>query len=123
MALPAFLSEPVANLTAVGLVWALSGDSGVAWGGLLVLVGLGVVRDALQTYHLRGSLPKLRHLMLSPVKDLLLLPVWFDAIVNRRVQWRGHRFLVGRYTRLREARVPRRVRQRVRRVRRFRSHD
>ena len=30
-----------------------------------------------------------KHLLFSPVKDILLLPVWFDAILNRRVQWRG----------------------------------
>ncbi len=124
MALPAFLMEPMANLATIGLVWALSGESGIAWGGLVLLVGLGMVRDALQTRWLRGTFPKLRHLMLSPVKDLLLLPVWFDALVNKRIQWRGHRFLVGRYTRLRLARPPRDVRRRVRRVQRLRTrHD
>jgi ceramide glucosyltransferase len=121
MALAAFVLEPLANLATVGLVWALSGEMGIAWGGLLVLVGLGIARDAFQSYWLRGSVPRLRHLMLSPIKDLLLLPLWFDAIVNNRVQWRGHRFLVGRYTRLRIARVPRSVRRRVRRVRKFRA--
>jgi len=121
MAVGAFVVEPLANLTTVGLVWALSGESGIAWGGLLLLIGLGMARDGAQTYLLRGSLPKLRHLLLSPVKDLLLLPVWFDATVNARVQWRGHRFLIGRYTRLRAARVPYSVRRRVRRVRRFRT--
>ncbi|MHC5538160.1 ceramide glucosyltransferase [Singulisphaera rosea] len=124
LALSAFVSEPTANLAAIGLVWALSGVNGIAWGGLLVLVGLGMFRDAIQTFRLRGSFPKLRHLLLSPVKDLFLLPVWFDALVNQRVQWRGHRFLVGRFTRLRSARVPRTVRRRVRRVRWHRSqHD
>ena len=101
MALPAFLAEPVANLATVGLVWAFSGESGIAWGGLLFLVGLGMVRDAVQTRWLRGSFPKLRHLLYSPVKDILLLSVWFDAIFNRRVRWRGHSFLIGRMTRLR----------------------
>ena len=121
MALPAFLIEPTANLATIGLVWALSGESGIAWGGLVLLVGLGMARDAFQTRWLRGSFPKLRHLMLSPVKDLLLLPVWFDALVNKRIQWRGHRFLIGRYTRLRLARTPRDVRRRVRRVQRLRT--
>ena len=121
MALPAFLIEPTANLATIGLVWALSGESGIAWGGLVLLVGLGMARDAFQTRWLRGSFPKLRHLMLSPVKDLLLLPVWFDALVNKRIQWRGHRFLIGRYTRLRLARTPRDVRRRVRRVHRLRT--
>jgi ceramide glucosyltransferase len=123
MAFPAFVAEPSANLATVGLVWAFSGDSGIAWGGLLLLLGLGIARDAIQARRLRGSFPKLRHLLFSPVKDILLLPMWFDAIVNRRVHWRGHRFLVGRLTRLRLARVPRQVRKRVRRVRRLRAQN
>jgi len=123
LALPTFLIEPSGNLGTVGLVWALSGESGIAWGGLLVLVGLGLARDALQTRRLRGTFPKLRHLALSPLKDLFLIPVWFDALVNQRVHWRGHRFLVGRFTRLRHARVPRTVRRRVRRVRRLRTQN
>jgi ceramide glucosyltransferase len=101
MALPAFAAEPLANLATVGLVWAFSGDSGIAWSGLFALVGLGMARDAIQTRRLRGTYPKMRHLLFSPAKDILLLPVWFDAIVNRRVQWRGHRFVIGRMTRLR----------------------
>jgi len=96
-----FLLEPTANLATIGLVWALSGETHLAWGGLLVLVGLGIARDALQTRWLRGSFPRMRHLLLSPAKDLFLLPLWFDALVNDRVQWRGHRFHVGRFTRLR----------------------
>jgi ceramide glucosyltransferase len=123
MAPVAFLLEPAANPAAVGLVWAFSGESGIAWGGLLLLAGLGIVRDALQTRWLRGSFPRLRHLLLSPVKDILLLPVWFAAIVNRRVTWRGNSFLIGRMTRLRHARVPRRVRRRVRRVRQLRTRQ
>jgi len=121
MAFPSFLLEPFANLPAVGLVWALSDDSGIAWGGLLGLAGVGIARDALNARILRGSFPKLRHLLLSPLKDLFLLPIWCDALVNPRVQWRGHRFLVGRTTRLRLARIPRNVRRRVRRVRKLRS--
>jgi ceramide glucosyltransferase len=121
MALPTFVAEPMANLATVGLVWAFSGDSGIAWGGLAGLVGLGIARDALQTRWLSGRFPRLRSLLFSPIKDVLLLPLWFDAIVNSRVQWRGHRFHVGRLTRLRSARVSRRVRRRVRRVRRLRN--
>jgi len=121
LALPAFLIEPSGNLATVGLVWALSGETHIAWGGLIGLVGLGIVRDAVQTRWLRGSFPKLRHLLLSPAKDLFLLPIWFDALVNDRVQWRGNRFHVARLTRLRAARATRRVRRRVRRVRRLRA--
>jgi len=121
MALYTFLAEPMANLATVGLVWAFSGDSGIAWGGLAGLVGMGMARDALQTRWLSGRFPELRKLLFSPIKDVLLLPLWFDAIVNPRVQWRGHRFHVGRLTRLREARVPRDVRRRVRRARKHRN--
>ncbi len=123
LALPTFLIEPAANLATVGLVWAFSDDTGVAWGGLLFLVTLGMVRDAIQTRRMRGSFPKLRHLLFCPIKDVLLLPVWIDALVDRRVLWRGHRFLIGRMTRLRLARVPRQVRRRMRRVRRLRSRN
>jgi ceramide glucosyltransferase len=80
-----------------------------------------MIRAAPPPRRLRGSFPKVRHLLLSPAKDILLLPVWFDAVFNRRVHWRGHSFLVGRMTRLRLARVPRQVRRRVRRVRQLRS--
>jgi ceramide glucosyltransferase len=118
-----FLTEPLANLATLGLVWAFVRESGIAWAGFLVLVGLGMARDAFQSKRLRGSFPRLAHLLLSPVKDLFLLPIWFDALVNQRVDWRGHRLLIGRLTRLRVARVPRTVRRRVRRVRRHRSHE
>jgi len=121
LAFPAFVIEPTANLTIIGLIWALSSATPLAWEGLLGLVGLGMARDALQTRWLRGSFPRLRHLLLSPAKDLFLLPVWFDALVNDRVQWRGHRFRIGRFTRLRAARVPFTVRRRVRRVHRLRT--
>lgn len=121
MALPAFLMEPTTNLAGLGLIWALSDDTGIAWGGLAVLVGLGVLRDAVQTRILRGSYPRLRHLALSPMKDLFLLPIWFDALVNRRVMWRGHRFFIGRFTRLRQARPTRDAHRRVRNVRRIRG--
>lgn len=121
MAGPAFLLEPIANLPLVGLVWALSSDSGSAWGGLALLTGLGIARDAFHSWWLRGSIPRFRHLLLSPIKDLCLLIVWLDALVESRVVWRGHRFLIGRYTRLRLGRPPRGVRRRVRRVRRLRA--
>lgn len=114
LALPTFAVEPLASLATIGLVWAASGDSGVAWGGLLGLVGLGMLRDAVQTKRLRGTFPKLRHLAFSPIKDLVLLPLWFDAFLNNHVQWRGHRFHVGRLTRLTPDAGPRGRRRPVR---------
>jgi len=100
-----FLFEPLANLATIGLVWAFSGESGIAWGGLLLLVGLGIARDLLQTRWLGGPLPGFKHWLYSPIKDLMLLPLWFDGLLNSHVQWRGHRFYVGRLTRLQPVRV------------------
>lgn len=107
LALPAFVAEPLANLATIGLVWAFSAESSFAWGGMLGLFGLEMARDAVQTRRLRGTFPKLRHLVFSPIKDLMLLPLWFDALLNTHVQWRGHRFHVGRLTRLTKDRTPR----------------
>jgi ceramide glucosyltransferase len=119
-----YLMEPAANLATVGLLWALSGDTGIAWGGLCALGGLGIARDAIQTRRLRGHFPRWRHLPLSLVKDLFLLPVWFDALFSRGLRWRGNRFVIGRLTRLHRPGIPRHVRRRVRRLRRLRArHD
>jgi ceramide glucosyltransferase len=120
-----FLLEPLSNLSLIGVVWALSDDTGIAWGGLVVLVGLGIARDALQSRWLRGVFPRARHLLLCPVKDLFLVPVWFDALVNNRVHWRGHKMLVGRWTRLSGVtyrRLRRARRQAARVQRRARRH-
>lgn len=117
----AFLVEPLTNLTTIGLLWALSGEPTLAWRGGLALALVGVLRDALQTHRLRGAFPRVAHLPLCLVKDLFLLPAWFDAIVSHRINWRGHRLVIGRYTRLRRARAPRGARLRVRRIRRIRD--
>ena len=121
MALPTFLLEPLTNLTAIGLIWALVSGSGLALAGLAGLTLLGMVRDAVGSRWLRGTWPRWNHLWLSPLKDLFLLPIWFDALVNRRISWRGHRFIVGRFTRVRSERVSRAARRRLRRVRKIRK--
>ncbi len=123
MATPTYMIEPLSNLTFLGVLWAIASGSPMAWGGLAALWTLGVARDAVQTKWLRGTFPKLRDLPLSLVKDLFMLPIWLDSLVNRRITWRGHKLVVGRFTRLRAARVPRAVRERVRRVRRLRHRN
>ncbi|HEU5116956.1 MAG TPA: glycosyltransferase [Isosphaeraceae bacterium] len=123
MATATYLIEPLSNLTLLGLLWAFASGSPMAWGGLAALWTLGVARDAVQAKWLRGSFPKLRDLPLSLVKDLFMLPIWLDSLVNRKITWRGHKLVVGRFTRLRVARVPRAVKDRVRRVRRLRHQN
>jgi len=117
MALPIFFLEPFVNLTAIGLVWALASGTMVSLIGMVSLCGLSAARDAVQTKWLRGTWPKLSHLPMGFLKDLCMLPIWFDALVNRKISWRGHQFVVGRFTRVRARRVPKAVRERVRRVR------
>ncbi len=121
---PAFAIEPMSNLATVGILWALAGPSHIGWFALPCLVGLGMARDAIGSLRLRGSAPRLKYLLLSPIKDLFLLPLWLDALVDRRVHWRGNTFAIGKSTRLHHARISRKVRRRVRRVRRHRfRHD
>jgi ceramide glucosyltransferase len=117
MSLPTFLLEPLVNLTAIGLVWVLASGSAMSVLGMLALCGLAMSRDAVQSRWLRGTWPSLTHLPLGLLKDLFMLPIWFDALVNRRISWRGHRFVVGRFTRVRSRKTTRAVRERVRRVR------
>ena len=73
-----------------GQLRTLSDETGVAWGGLAVLCGLAIARDALQARWLRGSFPKLRHLPLSLIKDLFLLgaALWSAAESLRAVRAR-----------------------------------
>jgi ceramide glucosyltransferase len=120
MAFPSFVLEPLAYLPALGLVWALASGSELAWFGCACLMALSMARDAVQTRRLRGTWPEWRHLPISLLKDVFLLPIWIDALVNRRISWRGHRFIIGRFTRVRAHRVSRAARRRVRRVRRVR---
>jgi ceramide glucosyltransferase len=121
MAAPAFAIEPFSNLATVGVVWALAGHSDFVGLALPGLIGLGIARDAIGSYRLRGSRPRLKYLLLSPIKDLFLLPLWFDALFDRRVHWRGNTFAIGKFTRLHRTGISRQVRRRVRRVRRSRS--
>jgi ceramide glucosyltransferase len=121
MAAPAFAIEPLSNLATVGIAWALAGHSQLGGFALPGLIGLGIARDAIGSIRLRGSRPRLKYLLMSPIKDLFLLPLWFDALFDRRVHWRGNTFVIGKFTRLHRTGVSRQVRRRVRRVRRNRA--
>jgi ceramide glucosyltransferase len=121
LAFPMYIIEPTANLATVGVIWALVGASNYGWFALFGLIALGMLRDAVQAKRLRGSYPTFRFLVLSPVKDLFLMPIWFDALIDRRVHWRGNTFSIGKFTRLHRVGISRQVRKRVRRARRLRS--
>ena len=114
MALPAFLVEPFSNLATIGLVWALSGDSGIAWGGLLVLVGLGVAPRRLpDDAGFAGRSPNSGTCCSARSKDLFLLADLVRRPGDRAGQLARAPLPVGRFTRLRSERVPKTVRRRV----------
>ena len=39
---------------------------------------------------------RLRHLLLAPLKDVLLLAIWPYAAISRSVHWRGARLRLGK---------------------------
>jgi len=56
--------------------------------------------DALLCRKLTGKLPALGHLLLVPVKDLLLAAIWVVGAFRRTVDWRGNLFTIERGSRL-----------------------
>jgi ceramide glucosyltransferase len=91
--------EAVTNLTLLGtLPVILSGWTGLAvFGGA---AGIKTALDAAVLHSARGRWPKLRHLPLLPVKDLLMAGVWLAGIFNSQVHWRGVSYRIGMGTRL-----------------------
>jgi hypothetical protein len=51
---------------------------------------LKCVSDALLFRRLRGERPPIAHVLLVPVKDLLMAAIWLVAIFRRTVNWRGN---------------------------------
>jgi ceramide glucosyltransferase len=98
---PAFCGDLFGNPVAVGLI-------GVALAGfrplpLAVFAGIVAVKVALDVFLMRrtrGHGMHARHLLLAPVKDLMMAAVWPYAAVARTVEWRGVRLRVGKMSRL-----------------------
>jgi ceramide glucosyltransferase len=98
-----FVAETLAN----PLPWLLAAALGLwVWGDGLphaasawALVGLGVgvklAADVSLFMRLRGERMPLRYLALVPLKDLLIMGVWWIAAVKRTITWRGNRMRIG----------------------------
>ncbi len=91
--------ELVGNPVALAAVFALLGAPS---GFVLLGVAAGVkgALDGLACVGLRGRLPRVHHLFAAPVKDLVLLWVWFVPFFSMDVNWRGNRLRLTRGTRL-----------------------
>ncbi|MFK7999051.1 MAG: glycosyltransferase [Polyangiales bacterium] len=98
--LPGFVADLATNPIALALLAVLvSGfDSGVSVLALAV-VPLKMLSDQLLLRLTRRPMAG-RYLFLTPLKDLLLLPLWLTAVFSRTVVWRGRRLRFGKNTQL-----------------------
>ncbi len=98
---PGFFADLFSNPTALmALALPLSGfDADIALVGAMI-VGSKTVLDQVGVWLSRGEMLAPRFWLLSPVKDLALLPLWFHATFSRTVVWRGRTLRFGKETRL-----------------------
>jgi len=106
LSLPAYLGELLLNpipwmVLALCSAWAAAGRLEFRLAAAM-LAGTVVkcTADALLCRKLTGKLPALGHLLLVPVKDLLLAAIWVVGAFRRTVDWRGNLFTIERGSRL-----------------------
>jgi ceramide glucosyltransferase len=113
---PVYMLEPLANPTAIAVALAAAAIAGFgpdnptsAIAG--AAVGLKMALDA-GTQILLGAPLRARHVLLTPLRDFLLVYVWAAGFWSRTITWRGKRLVVGRGSKLK---VPhaRPIRQRL----------
>ncbi len=93
---PAFIADLLVNPVAMTmLAWLASGFDARIGALMLSLAALKMVLDGFMIRLVRGLPMKLRHLWLTPVKDLLMLGTWAYATVSRSIEWRGVRLRMG----------------------------
>jgi ceramide glucosyltransferase len=93
---PAFVGQLFSNPLALSLAaWAAAGfDARLLAPPLLVTVCKTAV-DASTVRLMRGQGMKFAPSLLSPVRDLLHVPIWFYSAFTRTTEWRGRRFRLG----------------------------
>lgn len=96
----AYFAELLAMPIAFAALGVLLGGGRAAAVVLALVVVARLAIDSLALRLARGSWPRLRHLWLVPVKDVLLLALWPYALVSRRVSWRGTALRLQRGTKL-----------------------
>jgi len=96
----AFAIEVLLTPIAVALGAALLSPSRATIAALLGCVAMQICGAALATRKVRGVPFRTSHLLLEPVRAVLLQVCWLRAALSRRVEWRGHPFIVGPDSRL-----------------------
>jgi len=96
----AYLGELLLNPTPLLLAWALAAalDGLPVRAGLVAvaLLGLRAAVDSALVRRFRSTPMAARHLLLGPVKDLLILAAWLTGACRRTIVWRGTRLAIGR---------------------------
>jgi ceramide glucosyltransferase len=90
-----FLGEPILtplNGATVGLLLAPSTTTGMAWCVACALQTFGAM---LAVRILRGSWMSWRYIPLELFRSYIALFCWMRAWASRRIEWRGHLFLLG----------------------------
>ncbi|MFH2055903.1 MAG: glycosyltransferase [bacterium] len=89
------LSNPV-FFAVLLLVWRQDDFSG----NLLIGTVTGKLALDLAMAWTMGASRKLKHVMLSPIKDLMIAGLWLVPFFSRVINWRGNLMLIGRNTTL-----------------------
>jgi ceramide glucosyltransferase len=92
----AFLADIFTNPIALSLLTWISADCDAKVGyGALAVTALKTLGDGQLLRIIRGIPMNARHLVLLPVKDLLMFGVWVYASFSRSVCWRGIKLRLG----------------------------
>jgi len=98
--LPGFVADLLSNPVALSILGVVaSGFEGSVMGAAAAVIVAKGLADQVALRLVRTPM-KWRYALLSPVKDLLLLPLWVNAVFGRTVVWRGRRLRFGKETRL-----------------------
>jgi len=100
--IPAFVADLLANPVALAVLATLASgfDVRIAAATLAIVV-VKMTADGLIVARTRGKPMKLRHLVLAPLKDVLMGAIWPYAAFSRSVEWRGVKLRIGKMSRLR----------------------
>jgi len=101
----AFFVEPISSPIAVALVAALVAPCRSTLALFVVALFAQMAFAALAVRAIRGHALPLRYLALEPVRALALQLCWLRAVFSRRVDWRGHPFVLGKDSVLRPVRT------------------
>jgi ceramide glucosyltransferase len=96
----AFAFEPLLSPIAIATAGVAIVPSRTMVLVLLAVTLLQIVGAALTSRAVRGHAMPARYLFLEPLRALAVQMCWVSAALSRRVEWRGHRFVIGRDSRL-----------------------